>query len=822
MWRDLQFAVRLAGNARTLAAATVLTLALGTGAASSIFSLLYATVFRPLPFAEPDRLVVLYATRTSPRGGLAELRWSRPAITALAPHLTSYEDVGSYSRADVSLAGTGDPEQLQAEMISSGYLRALRVQPVAGRLFTPEEDLRPGEPELVIISDRLWRRRFGGDAHVVGTTVRINQVPMTIAGVLPRGFAGLSGAADVWLPFTMAPRLTYGEYWTTRQHFINLVGRLKTSVPLERANLELATLVPSLDLSRTFEDEPVSWSALARPLGDARVDAVARRSAMVLVSAVGCLLLIAWVNLTMMLLARGGARRSEMAVRLALGATRWRLARQLMTEALALALAGGALGTLMAAWAIPLAARLDPAVIASPQNDYGQLAAFAAPRLEPAVALFIIGVTIATAAAIGIVPALTLSRAASRAALRDGARSSGVPGTRRLMQGLVAGQVTLAVPLAAAAGLLLTSYVHMREAPAAGESERVLAFRVSPPASRYPPESGPAIVHRVLTEVQRVPGIESAAVNRCVPFDSRCSRTLAFFPGRTTDEAAAPAVGRHYVSPDYFRTIGIPLLRGRLLDDGDVAGRPPVAVINESAARRFWPGEDPIGQSVWFGSAFTDPEHPVVIVGVVGDVKYWPLDQPVGPDFYTSYRQYALPDTLVLVKSRAEAAAIVPALRHAVARADDSLPIYDVHTLADGAASALARPRFNAAVSGLFAFAAVALVVLGVYGLLSYAVASRRREFALRLALGADPRALARDVVRSGLAVAAVGAFSGVVVSVAVLRTLRHLAYGLSPTDARLILAIAVVVLLAAASATAAPARRAARTDAAEALRLDP
>ncbi len=818
--RDLRHGARALARMRSTAIVAALTLGVGIGAVTTMFSVVYAALGRPLPFAEPDRLAMLYVTVATPREGLQRLRWSRTEIARVERIATSFDALGSYSTANVGLTGGGDPEQIAAEMASPGYFRALRVTAVRGRTFDAVEDTTPGSHPVALLSERLWRRRFGADPGILGRAIGVNRVALTVVGILPEGFAGLSNRADVWIPPAMAPRLTYADYLSTPQHFISLIGRMKEGVPIGRAAAELATLAPRIVVPEPTPGEAASWSATAWPLGRARIDTDARTSALALLAAVGCVLLVTCVNIAGLLLARARNRRREIAIRLAMGSGRARLVQQLLAESLVLAAAGGALGTLVAAWGLGAAAA--PAALASARNMYGQLGTFSAPALDGPVLLFAAAVTLGTSVLFGLAPALRSTRVDLVTALKEDARN-GAGGQRRVLAALVVGEIALAVPLLAGAGVLIKSFAGLERLEAGFDPQGVVAFWVTPPEARNGSADGPTTVERLLSRIQQVPGVEAAAVNRCAPFEARCARTLAFFPGRPADQASAPVVGRHYVSADYFRALGIPLRQGRTLSDDDRAGRPPVAVVNETAARRFWPGEDPIGRRVWFGSGtgFTDPANPVEIVGVVGDVKYGLVDEPVLPDFYTSYLQFTYPDTMVLVKTPLPREAIVPSLRAAVASADPGVPIYDVRTLDERIDAALARPRFNAALVAAFALAALAIAAMGVYGVTAYAVASRLHEIGVRLALGADGARVTGLLVREGARLGGVGAALGLALAAAGGRLLRNLLFGVSPADPAVLGAVAVAMMIVALAAAFVPARRAASIDPIVVLRRD-
>jgi putative ABC transport system permease protein len=829
--RDLRYAARAMSRARGVTAVAVLTLALGIGATTTMFSVAYAALWRPLPFAGVDRLVVLYQTRVTPRDGLVRLRWSKPVVDSLQQNLQetavqafrpavgsrAFDSIATFTPTNLTLSAPGDAEQLDGETVSPEYFATLRIAPILGRLFADETvRLTPDATnETVVIAERLWQRRFNRDPQIVGRVVRVNDVPLTIAGVLPAPFAGLSGRSQLWIPRTLAPRLTYSEYLTTPQHFISVIARIATD--LDRVNAALAAIGPRL--GDRGSPPGAQWSARAVPLTEARVDPTLRRSVIVLVVAAVCVLLTASVNVAALLLARARMRQREMAVRLAIGSSRTRLVRQLLTESALLAAVASTGGIVIAAWGIDLFASIAPDVIASARNDYGTFAPFATPTLDVRMLLFTMAVTIGTTVVCGLVPALQASRPDLVAGLRQNDRG----GTRhRMLATLVATEIALAVLLLASSGLLLESFVRIEGMRAGFVADNVLTFWVRPPNSKYLPADGPAIVERVLTRIEQTPGVRSAAVNRCTPFTG-CARTTIFFADRPTDPLNAPPVGRHYVSAEYFRTLGIPVLAGRALTTADRIGRPPVTVINETAARRFWPGEDPIGKRVWFGSAtgFTDPARPVEVVGVVGDVKYAGVDQPVNADFYTSYLQFAYPDTMVIVKAAGPATAVVPALRSAVASVDGSIPIFDVLTLDDRIAAAVSRPRFNASVVSLFAAAALLLAAIGVYGMLSYSVSSRMREIGVRLALGADSVRVMRLVVGDGLRLTLIGGAIGAAGAVAAARLLRGWLTGVGDLDPWMLAGVAILMLGVAAVAAFLPARRAGAVDPLSVLRSE-
>jgi predicted permease len=813
---EVRHALRALGRMRGTSVLAVVTLAFGIAAATTTFSAVYAALFRGTPFPDADRLLYLHTTRQTARDGTVLLRWSPAEADALRRTASSFEAVATYTRSSIALSVDGEAEQIDSEVVAAGYFDVVKVGPALGRAFTAEEE-EPGHA-VAIIGDGLWRRRFGADPHAVGRTLLLNGVPLTVVGVMPQGFEGVSGTAALWWPRGMAPRLTYREYLTTPQHFMNLVARLKPGVTLAQANAELATIGPALPTVTEPDDPPARWSATAIPIDEARIDRAQRRTLMLLLAGGGCVLLVTCVNVAMLLLARARSRRGEMGIRLALGASRGRLVRQLLTESAVLAAAGGVLGVLFASWGIAWLRVASPAVLPSPQNNYGQISGFATPSVDAVVLAFVASIAAAATLVFGVAPALSASNADPAGALAGSSRALAGRGRGRALSALVVSQIAVAVLLLSGSILLATTVSNL-QAASSGFDAGALTFWVNAPASRYADEEGPRVVERMLERIRGVPGVTEAAVNRCTPYGASCARTVLYLPGRSVAERPdPPVVGRHYVSPAYFRALGIPVRRGRALSDDDREGRPPVTVINETAARRFWPGEDPIGKRVWFGSVFTDPARPVEVVGIVADVKYWPPNEAIGPDFYTSYLQFTYPSSMYIVKA-GDLPAVVPAIRRAVADEDPAMPMYDVQLVRERVAEAVARPRFTAAVTAIFALSAAALAAMGVFGVMAYSVSVRRDELALRLALGATPRRVRRGIVLHAARLAALGSAAGLLASVWLLRSLAGFVYGVSPTDP-VVLAAAVLGMGGVALVSAlVPAWRASSTDPMIALR---
>jgi putative ABC transport system permease protein len=640
---------------------------------------------------------------------------------------------------------------------------------------------------------------------------------------------GLTGRADLWIPAAMASSVSYPEYRTTNQNFISVVGRLRAGRTVADARAALDVIGARIETARPSAayEAGEHLAATVVALDAARIDPVGRQSALFLLDAVGFLLLLACANVANLLLARAGARRRQLVIRAALGASRARLAREILTESAILTVAGGALGTLLAAWVLP-ALPVTSAVI-GPRNMYGSLGAFAEPRFDLRVLLFVVGVTALAAFLCGTLPALQPSRLDLARDLREGAPAlGGRVGRRRLTMrsAIVAAETALALVLLVTAGLMLESYRRLRAAEIGFEPRGLVTFWLLPPDVRYPPPRAALLIERVLAEIALIPGVEAATVDGCTPLDTGCANSTLYVVGRPKPKPSeAPGVLRHYVGPEHFRTLRVPLVRGRVFQASDRAGSPRVAVINELAARRFFPNEDPIGRRVWFGggSNFDRPDSAAEIVGIVGDVAYQALDErPVQPDFYTPYQQFTYAARAVLVRARdGEPARLVPALRRAVRTVDPALALHDVRTMEDRIGSTWARRRLQTALLTGFALVAILLAAMGIYAVVAHTVTQRTREVGIRIALGATAADVVALLVRQGMALPLVGLVAGIGASLLFTRALAAMLYGVSATDPVVFAAVTLLLAAVALAACYVPARRVVRLDPLAALKTD-
>jgi predicted permease len=809
-----------------LTIAVVSTLAAGIAAVTTTFGIVNAALLRQPPFPRADRIAVLYLERRPAGEPPRRERWSFARFERLRQAQQSFDLVASCSPASVTLSVDGTAELARVERVSAAYFPLLGAAPVRGR-FIDEADDDPASPAPVtVIAHDTWSRRFAADPDVVGRTIKLNGVALTVVGVAPPEFGGLSGRSEFWVPRTISPQITYREYLTTNQNFIAAIGRLRTGVDLDAARSELAvlggTINRALPSDPRFPDERAT--ATATSLNEARVDPTVRRSLLVLLGAVSMLHLLACANVINLLLGRAAARRREYAVRMALGSSARRLFAHVLSEGAVLALVGGAAGIGLG-WAatqfVSPPANLWPAL-------YGTIAPFDTPAFSWVEVTFGAALTLATMALVAGAPALLASRADIEKGLRvDGRHMAGhtLALRRPSIRGVIVGvEAALAALLVVAAGLLLDSFPRIRQIDIGVHADRVLTFWVIPSEARIPPADAPAFVSRLIDSIARTPGVESVSVDGGAPLSGSATSTL-YVAGRPAPAPGqAAVVTRHYVGPDHFRTLGIPVVRGRAFLPSDTAESPRVAVISESAARRFWPDEDPIGSRVWFGggSNFDSPDRSAEIVGIVRDVRYQTVDQSLNSaSFYTPYTQFTYASRMVFVRTTGDPMSARPAVARAVAAVDPELALQDVRPLEELATASWARRRFDALLFSGFGAASLLLAATGIFAVLAHSVETRRREFGIRIALGAGRGPLIRHVVREGLAFPVVGLFAGITASMWLTRFLQSSLYETSTQEPRVFAGMAVVVLIASAAACIGPAWRATRANPVESLRSE-
>ncbi|MCC6317210.1 MAG: ABC transporter permease [Gemmatimonadaceae bacterium] len=811
-------------RSRSVVFTAIATLAVGVGALTITLGIADAALWRQPPFRGAERVVVMLGTTQAPNEPLRTQRWSWPRIQRLRQDLRSVEHLASVTPVTGNLTGTDLTEPLTGEIVSPEFFPVLGAAAFMGRTFAADEDRASGAHPLVVVSHDLWQRRFGGDAAVVGKTLAVNRQALTIIGVMPPGFRGLSDVAEFWVPSTMAPLLSYPEYLTTDQNFITVLARLATDRSMAQVRAELSTVGPAVVRALpSADDEEGAFGATAVPLAEARIAPEVHRAAWLLLGSVVLLHLLACANAVTLLMGRAVTQRREAAVRATLGGTTAALYRRYVGDGATITSMGCLAGLLLAWWGRGLHVPLNRW---GPRNFYGSVATFADPAFGWRTFVAWLAVSAATLALVSWAPALAVVRGDLARHLKEGARAAQAAGLslRRVSaQGLIiALEAALAATLLVVGALMVESFDRMREAPIGVRAERVLTFTLRPSEASVPVNAGPAFVERMLAAIASVPGVRSASVDGGAPLSGSASSTLRIVGQPAPPPGREPPVLRHYVGPDHFTTLGIPLIRGRAFTDRDRAGQAHVAIISETAARTFWPGGDALGQRVWFGggSTYDRPDSSAEIVGIVGDVAYQPLDRAANAaSFYTPYRQFTYGWRTYFVRTAGDPLAMVGAIREAVYRVDPDVPLTEVRTMTDLLQGSWARSRFDAQFFALFAGFALVLAASGIYAVVAHAVGERRREMAIRLAVGSSPRGLLGLIVREGMSWPLAGLVMGVSAAVAGAGVLRGALYGVSPSDPRVLLVAVLSLGLVAAVACVIPARRAMRVDPQEALR---
>jgi putative ABC transport system permease protein len=802
-WGDLRFAWRTAVRRPGLTLLVVLTLALGLGANSAMFALVDAVLLRPLPYRSAERLVFVW--QTLPRHDVFELEATPSDYTAWQ-QVRSFESLALVAPDSFTVTGDQEPERVLGTRSTATLLPLLGISPRLGRAFDAAEDVDDASP-VVILSDALWRRRYGGDPGVVGRTIDVNDTPHTVVGVMPPQAAPpgrLARNDAIWLP----ARMRSDERINEISHNYTMVGRLARNVTVEQASAEMATVAAAQAIER-----PASHTNIGARVVAVSEDTVRgiRPALLLLMSAVGLLLLIAAANVSTLLLARASSRQREAAVRVALGASLGRQLSLAMAESVILvglgAVAGLVLGELVLKGVLPIFAASLPRV--------------ATVAVDGRVAAFTIGV----ASVLGIVLALVVAqmpRHQLAAALKSGARSSGGPRARRARSTLVVAQVALSVLLLSAAGLLLRSFVRLQHVDPGFTVDRVLTFRQALPQGRYPSAAAQrAFVDDLLPGLNAIPGVTGGAINSMLPLGGSYGGNGFAIEGRQVVAGESIIAGSREVTPDYFNLLGLPLVSGRVFTTRDGPTAEPVAVINQTMARRWWGDADAVNQRIRITGGPQTLDGWFRIIGIVGDVRHNGLARPPAPEVYRPYSQIPKSTFSVVVRTAGDPMAIVPAVRDRVRRIDPNLPLYDVRTMQDTVASSFAEAGATALLLLLTAALAAALAAVAIYGSIWYAVTQRIPEIGIRLALGASGQSVCRDVVGRALWMTAVGTAIGTAAALAVGPLLTDLLFDTRPTDPATYVAVVATLMMLTAGASVVPARRAMRVDPIAALRQE-
>lgn len=822
--QDLAYALGSLRKQPGFAAMAVVMLAVGIGANVAIFALVNAVLLKPMPFPDPTRLMIVHMLapdRQTP-GVSSQVVWSYPKYRAFRENQKVFESTALFSSWSWNLTGSESPERVVGELIESSYFQVLGVGPQAGRTFSADETRAPGSAPLAVLGYGFWMRRFGGDRSLIGRTVGLNGVPHTIVGVLPPGFRGLTGVSDVWVPLMTLQAGDLEEAWN---HSYTLVARRRGDVAPEQAQAAVKVLGEQIDAQyRDPERSGAHWGAVAVALNDQRSDPLTRQSMLLMLSAVASVLLIVCLNLANLMLVRGLGRQREVAIRLALGATRLRIVRQLMTENLLLALLGAALGLAVAYGVITAGARMMPdlRMVLTGESAGLTRVGLGMLGLDGSTLIFTVLISTGSAVLFGLVPAWGAARRDLGTTMKAGGSGSVSAGAHglALRSLLIVGEMALALVLLSAGGLMIKSVARLQATELGFRPDSLLTFRATLPSPQYDRPRAMQFFDQLLGRLTSRAGIESVAYGSCAPLSGGCNRTLARFPDRPPVAVGSePSVGVTWASSRYFETLGIRLVRGRVFSEGDRIGQPKVVVVNETAARAFWSGQDPIGKRIGVGQGgFQDGAE---VVGVVADVRYGAVERSVTPDIYLPLLQSPRTAGLIFVRSRASAASLVPALRQEVRALDPDLPLEDIKTMNERFGDATWRTRMSAWLLGVFAALALALAALGLYGVMSQGVEQRRREIGVRMALGAGRRDIMKLIIGRVVAIATAGIVLGIALAVPSMRLLIALLYQVRPDDPQVLAFLSLALLGVAVLAGYLPARRATRVDPLTTLRSE-
>jgi putative ABC transport system permease protein len=806
--QDLRYAVRVFKSQPAVTLLAVIALALGIGANTAIFSVINAVLLRPLPYPESDRLVIV--EQSLPKLGLNLASVSGAEFVDYTEGNEVFSAVAGYTDISLNLTGQGEAARIQAARVSASLFPMLGISPLRGRLFSAEED-RPGKNNVALISRGLWQNHFGSAPDIIGKIVRLDEKPYTIIGVMPSAIrflhihSSFDEATDLWIPLAMTDE---EKRRRADSYDYGIIGRLKPDATMAEAQAHIEAIAERFqqqhpDFYKNNNDVAASVIKL-----EERLVKRARPFLVALLAAVGFVLMIACANVANLLLARAAARQKEMAIRAAMGASLARIARQLLTESVLLALAGGAVGLLAASWAIDLLARFGPSDV--PRLDEASL--------DPAVLGFTLLISMMTGIAFGLAPAFQIRRVNLNEALKEssGRTSRGREG-KKLRSLLVVFEIASAMVLLTGAGLLIHSFIRLLGVPPGFNPEGVVIAQTTLPRARYPkPEQNKTAHREVLERLSSLPGVSEVGAASTLPLVG--DWTIGFIiEGRADSINIANGA---IVSDGYFRAMGIELKRGRTFTTDDREGATPVIAINETMARAFWADGDATGKRIMWGGW---PDAWLTVVGVVADVKISSLEAETKPTIYMPMFQYprSRPYVVYVARTEGDTAALASAMRGEIRAVDSELPVYDIRSMNEIMRESVSQRRFLMMLIAVFASAAMLLAAVGIYGVMSYSVTERRREIGVRMALGAGYRDVMKMVVGQGMALAAAGVGWGLAAALALTRLMKALLFGVSATDPMTFAGVAALLIFVALLACYVPARRAARVDPITALRYE-
>ena len=805
--QDVRFGFRMLRKSPGFAAIAILTLALGIGANTAIFSVVNAVLLRPLPYAHPSRVVLV--SEADPKAGFSGAGMSWPAFSELRDHNRSFNAVAGLAGHALTLTGQGEPADMSTVVVTQDFFTVFGTKPLLGRTLLPG-DGQPGAAPAVVLSEDLWRNRFGADPGIVGRSITLDQRSFTVVGVMPASFRSpfFSQADQVWIPLIQDPLFSGWMSHPQAPHWMPVVGLLRPGVSTARARAEMKTI--SAGLAAKFPEEH-GWEIGIEPLREAVVGDV-RSPLLVLLCAVALVLLIACANIANLLLTRATARSTEIAVRVAVGASPRRIARQLLTESAILGLLGGAAGVGLAWWGVSALEWTLPA----------GLPRYHSIRVDGSVLLFALALSLAASLAFGLVPALFSAKGDPQNQLLESARSGEGRGSQRARSLLATAEVALAMVLLVAAGLLMRSFIRLTSVRPGFALDHLAKAEVSLPRFQYSkPEQWVAFSNQLMTRLQAQPGLQDSAIAAPLPIlDTSVSLPFAIHGNPPLPPGAVNLADYAAVTPHYFHVMEIPLLRGRLFDADDSMSTLPVALISQAFARRYFPGQDPVGRRMMFG--FPPNGHVSrEIVGVVGDIHDVSLAKMPGPMMYVPFAQAPFWGGEVVVRSALSTSAVAGAIRAETHSIDRNLPVTDIESFPEAVDASVAQPRFRTALLEIFGGMALLLAAVGIFGVVSWSVSRRTREIGVRMALGARRQDVVRLVLMQGVRPALVGVGVGAVAALLLTRLMDSLLYGIRATDAPTYAGVAILLLAVEMVATYIPARRAASVNPMEALRAE-
>jgi putative ABC transport system permease protein len=809
-WQDIRYGIRMLLKAPSLSIVATIALALGIGANTAIFSVVNAVLLRPLPFANSDQLMTVW--ETDPTRGQVRGSASYPNFADWREQNHVFEHMATYYNNDFILTGRGESTRLQGAVVNADLFPLLGVAPAIGRGFLPDED-KPGEGgRVVLLSQALFQKRFNSDPNVLNQSIVLNGKNHTIVGVMPQAFQFPIQNEPVELWTTVAMDMEGKDPITNERgaHYMNVIGRLKPGVSKEQAQAEMTAI--SARLEQQYPDKDLHKTTTVEPTLEALVGSI-RPALLILLGAVACVLLIACANVANLLLARAMMRHKEMAIRSALGASRMRVVRQLLTESLLLSLTGGTLGLLLAVWWSDLLIALGK------QNIPRALQV----GLDWRVLGFTLLVSVLTGVIFGLVPALHSSKSELTESLKEGGRSSSDGARRNRIRGtLVVTELAIAVVLLVGSGLLIQSLWRLRQVSSGFESQNLLTFVVGIPEVKYPTEKQAQFFHDLVARIESLPGVSSASSVVPLPLSGDLYRISFETEGRPVAKGEQPSADFFAIEEDYFKTLGVSMLKGRDFNVHDGAKDQPVIIVNQAFAQKYFPNEDPIGKRIRPGIS-TTVTQPVMreIVGVVADVRNRNLSSELRPGYFIPMSQIPFNQMALIVRTINDPHSLITAVQNEVHSMDAEVPVFNVKTMDEYIAATVAAPRFNTTLLVIFASVALVLTIVGLYGVMSYSVAQRTNEIGIRMALGARVTDVLTLVFKQGLMLVLIGEAIGLAGAFVLTRLIRGMLFGVAPNDFITFAAVALMLAAVALLATLIPARRAAKVDPLVALRYE-